>query len=225
MLNRNVRIFLLNPADHETVAIHEAGHAVMCLLVGNWIREGGITVDMTVDPVDATPDIILGRCDIRAEALPTLDFAQWAYKEGGLVWEAYKRQVRFDVLTNFAGPVAEARHAKRQIRGVLLPDPADDTTDMSRAWRLMRILSQAEGRDPTDEMLCFHAWCPQNETKKVIRRPRVWSAIRAIAAALLAGGGHLSGDDAEKIVAGICRPSDRLHSLNRICAETHVDAA
>lgn len=188
-------------ADHKTIANHEAAHAVMALMSGRWVTERGIVVDMNW-PI--TPGSVVGTCHTVGIAP---ERAKSMYDRGGAHWQIYTLNVLLDVMVSLAGPLAEAKHIGHRVGVALLPDEDDPTTDISVVWNLLRSYLDVQGKC-TETALASCVLVFQEHVKKVIRRPRVWSAIQDVASAVLAGNGFLSGEDADTIVGGIINVTD-----------------
>lgn len=180
------------------VAVHEAGHAVMAWYTHNDIREDGVSIDLDV--------VGGGYCDTRHRILPGLmpDHEQTVLQRPEVARE-YLRLARCDCLQLLGGPMAEAR-----VRRIALPGPLDrhGSSDAEGVWQRAELLGRCENAD-------FNVWLMQEEARKILRRPKIWKSVIAVADAIIDRGGFLDGDDAFDIVERI---GARRPSWAKVCA-------
>jgi hypothetical protein len=156
-------------------AYHEAGHAVRAW----WLRRppGEVRIDRE-RPGD-------GFCEVRSWSITLLRCG------APVTWAT----LLDDMTIWLAGPLAEARHRRLRLRGLL--DPTG-SADAARAWEALTLWDQARHgcTDATDLSMHFL----QEATKRLLRRPKAGRAVEALAAALLEESA-LKDEDAERIIA------------------------
>jgi len=161
----------------ESIAYHEAGHVVVGHL------EGLPALD-----TDVLPDGDGGRGHTRF-ANPGAWFAP---RRGGLT--AAERDFVERVLTTFmAGFAAESRHG----RG----DPSGSGYDLDQAARTwVGYLATSD----SERAAVLHGFLERAES--LLARPEAWSAVEALAAALLEKG-RLDGADAARVIEPLIGPA------------------
>ena len=155
-------------------AYHEAGHAVRTWWLRRALGEVWISQERPGD----------GFCGSRSCSITLLRCG------GPVTWAT----VQDDVTIWLAGPLAEARHRRLRLRGLL--DPTG-SADVARAWEALTLWNQTRyGRaDVTD----FAVSLLQQATQRFLGRPKAWRAVEALARTLLEDGA-LQGEDAERII-------------------------
>lgn len=155
-------------------AYHEAGHAVQSW----WLRRGLGEVRIDRErPGD-------GFCEGRSWSIILLNCG------APVTWAT----VQNDVTILLAGPLAEARHRRLRLRGLL--DPTG-SADVAQAWEALTLWDQA--RHGRTDATAFRFSLVQQATQRFLRRPKAWRAVEALARTLLEDGA-LQGEDAGRII-------------------------
>jgi hypothetical protein len=178
------------PNTIEATAHHEAGHAAMIYPFWYPIRESGITIDLSTPGIG---NVASGRSD--AFVKEERDFMR---SRGHAALRAWQQRVGQEIIINIAGPMAEFRYLNggRSPAGTLSSSSADVSGDIERVHYLIELQDPLAwpSQDPY-EMSLYCGW-----TRKLLREPRTWRAIRELAARLIQSG-FVSGEDAEALFA------------------------
>jgi hypothetical protein len=160
---------LRNPRDRQAItAVHEAGHAVAAWKLGQFFYSVQIATDgLVVDrrgrsiPCDGLTEIT-GAYDPQMRKLTTQLIP---------IGPADIAHATLSATIDAAGPVAEARHAKRGLAQILLGPGREDLGSIVGAGNFVNVPS-----------LCERS---VNLARKLFARPGAWGAVAAIADALL----------------------------------------
>ena len=204
----------------EAAAYHEAGHAVIAWRHGVVVRGDGVSID---------PETYLGYCRFRSMVYP--GEAVVCKRDGGRHWRSYLWRVNGEVAIDQAGQLAEQAHhglgtPHSEIEvldelatwasygfafGELLKDEGHMADLPSAVFWLAEAQRAQVGTDrltDSDERLIARQYLSiQRRLCRILRRPRTWRAIEAMADRLVESH-HIDGDEAFNIVEGCRVPTE-----------------
>lgn len=175
----------------RAAAYHEAGHAVIGWRRHNWIRERGVSIDLQ------TPGN--GSTHIRAQVVPEFVTA-YGKDPDSLEMCCQVATVEDEVAGLLAGPMAEMRYLGQRMGSAVLVSAPGGYPDLDRARALLNALVPGDSH--------WYVWMLQEEVKRMLREPRTWRAI-SIMARHLAVSGHVSAEEADRIIARYRVPRSR----------------
>ena len=147
-------------------AHHKAGHAVIAYRFREHVREGGVTIDA------ASPG--RGHAHLRPVTVPQL--ASSARQGGERYWKVWCRMAERDIVISLGGPLAELRYIHgRSPAGCLFRDESA-SDDVAQSISLMKAMD-------CDGDLAW--WMFHDRTRRMLREPRTWRAIRELAGDLI----------------------------------------
>ena len=165
----------------KIASIHEAGHAVIYHMFGHCISS--IEIDENGSGIV--------NCSVHAPNSRIYGGTDYA--------SIYKRLDAYGVLC-LSGYCAELKYQKKPIRGriMILNENGSLDNDVSE---LESVISKLNNKPNNDFGTDLHFYLIQNQTKELIRKPKVWNAILNLSDELMKEENNsMDGDKAHKIL-------------------------
>ncbi len=159
----------MKPADLQSTAYHEAGHAIVALYYGCNVTE--VRLHNPLEGIAYTGGHSMGW------------FMDETFPAEGEMLDLMRKSIERECHILFAGYLAEAKYRGVRVRAILGGD-----SDTDRVQTLLTNYEKARTRSSSVDrkMVYLHQDLLQEYTNRIIRRKQIWTAITTLADSLVA---------------------------------------